>query len=75
MPIQFWNQRRTTADVLAVFAPNDDVLTRGEIAKRLGRTKTSGVVNLIEECVQEGLLERSEEALINGVLVYLYRRP
>lgn len=47
-------------------------LSRGEICKRLKRSKSPALVRLIEDLVAEGLLRRDHEVRPNGVVMYYY---
>lgn len=66
--------RLTAQDVLNVFTSDDEFLSRAEIAQRLGMSKGKTVISVIEQCVEDGLLERHNDALTNGTPIFLYKR-
>lgn len=47
-------------------------LSRGEICKRLKRSKSPALVRMMEDLVSEGLLKRDQEIRPNGVVMYYY---
>lgn len=52
---------------------NPGGLTRTQIARTLNRTKTPHLIDLIEELVEDGYLQRQIKTFGNGVEGYLYR--
>jgi len=72
--LKLFRDRLTPEEVLAVFTPDDVELTRSEIAARLGVSKGRALIAILDQFEAQGVLVRSEEALINRALVFLYRK-
>lgn len=72
--LPLWRDKLTLDDVLALFTAEGVELTRAQIADLLQTTKKKSLIDLIEQAVEQGKLERYTEPLANRAPVYLYRR-
>ena len=70
----FFTRATTDEDVLLVFATKEEYLTRWQIAERLWRKKTPGLISRIERLVNEGRLVKAEDTLANGRVVFWYKK-
>ncbi|HEX2619935.1 MAG TPA: hypothetical protein VHL11_07305 [Phototrophicaceae bacterium] len=67
--------RSIEATVQAIYAAvkaSPVPLTRLQIARAINRHKTPHLIQIIEEMVRQGWLERTHDLFHNGVIVYLY---
>lgn len=64
----------TPEAVLNCFDPDEDFLTRRQIAARLGVSVNKTLVALIEHMVSDGTLTKGQENLTNGAVVFIYGR-
>jgi hypothetical protein len=75
MPIQDHRPREEARElILEAVAQSKNGLTRSQIAKTIERTKTPHLIDLIEELVEEGHLQRRIKIYANGVEGFLYSR-
>ena len=59
-------------DIYSAVIKANRPMTRAEIAKAVGRKKTTWLTERIEACVADGLLTRSQSYWKNGVVMYFY---
>lgn len=65
--------KHETQQMIMMAVAQSDGLTRTQIARFLGRTKTPHLIQLIDELVDDGYLIRDIKHFANGVQGYVYR--
>jgi len=70
----FYTQAVADEDVLLVFASRSEFLTRRQIAERLWRKVTPGLIDRIERLCRDNFLQKVEGELPNGRKIFWYAR-
>jgi predicted Zn-ribbon and HTH transcriptional regulator len=72
MPYAYRSSEQTREAVLKVLTESDRPLTRKEISDAIDRVKGKQIVKVIEECVAQGLIQRTVVKLYNHLDAYAY---
>ncbi len=72
MPYAYRSSEQTKEAVLKVLSDSDRPLTRKEISDAIDRVKGKQIVRVIEECVEQGLIQRIVVKLYNHLDAYAY---
>jgi predicted transcriptional regulator len=72
---RFLTDQPTPADVEALFAESEVWLTRRDVAEMLGVSRSQRLINILEQLVADGVLERRTTALANRANVFVYGKP
>ncbi|NWF71269.1 MAG: hypothetical protein HXY40_19480 [Chloroflexi bacterium] len=72
MPYAYRSSQETKEAVLKVLVESDRPLTRKEISDALDRVKGKQIVRVIEDCVAQGLVQRTVVKLYNHLDAYAY---
>jgi hypothetical protein len=70
----FYTAAISDEDVLLCFSSTDEILSRRQIAERLWRAVTPGLIDRLERLVTEGKLHRREDTLRNGLTMFWYNK-
>jgi DNA-binding MarR family transcriptional regulator len=65
--------RDKTQHLILHYIAQQELATRTQIARALGRTKTPHLITIIDDLVERGYLLRDVKTFANGVQGYLYR--
>lgn len=66
--------RLTPEEILLAFTESHEWLSRREIARALGVSKSDTLIHFLEQMVADGLLYRQETVTINRAPIFMYRR-
>jgi hypothetical protein len=75
MPYAYRSKQQTRDAVLKVLTDSDRPLTRKEISEAIDRVKGKQIIQVIEDCVAEGLISRTVVKLYEHLDAYAYFIP
>lgn len=72
---RFLADQPTANDVEKLFDESEVWLSRRDVAEMLGVGRSQRLINILEQLVADGVIERREAVLANRAVTFVYGKP